>query len=368
MRRVAKHIARGLPKSSRYACWLCYCHHPASNAKRGCERFIERSVNIGPHQFTEPLILAPMAGVSDQPFRLLCRRLGADYAVAEMITSDERLWHTDKTRTRLVLAGEATPRVIQIAGSLAPMMAAAACRAAELGADIIDINMGCPAKKVCNRAAGSALLRDEALVANILRAVCAAVSIPVTLKIRTGWSPVERNGVRIAQLAEDAGIAALTVHGRTRACAYREPVEYHTIAAIKRAVRIPIIANGDITNPMRAAEVLALTGADGLMIGRAAHGNPWLFAEIKAARAGRVWQPPSWPQRVAVMTEHVTALHGHYGPQAGLRIARKHIGWYLDAAGWVPAQRMEFNRIETAAAQLVWLAARANNRAWGHAA
>ena len=340
----------------------------ASYAAPECERLVERSVNIGPHQFFEPLILAPMAGVSDRPFRLLCRRSGADYAVAEMVTSDERLWHTDKTRTRLNLDGETTPRVIQIAGSEAPMMAAAARRAAALGAQIVDINMGCPAKKVCNRAAGSALLRDEALVANILRAVCSAVSIPVTLKMRTGWSPAERNGVRIAQIAEDAGIAALTVHGRTRACAYREPVEYTTIAAIKRVVGIPVIANGDITSPARAAEVLAITGADGLMIGRAAYGNPWLFAQINAARAGDTWQAPSFAERVTVMSEHVAALHAHYGESAGLRIARKHVGWYLDAAGCAPDLRMEFNRIETAVAQLGWLAALATHKPWGQAA
>lgn len=328
----------------------------------------ERSVNIGPYQFLDPLILAPMAGVSDRPFRLLCRRLGADYAVAEMVTSDERLWHTDKTRSRLALDGEATPRVIQIAGSEPHMMADAARRAAELGADIVDINMGCPAKKVCNRAAGSALLRDESLVANILSAVCSAVSIPVTLKIRTGWSPAERNGVRIAQIAEHAGIQALTVHGRTRACAYREPVEYATIAAIKRAVRMPVIANGDITDPARAAEVLNITGADGLMIGRAAQGNPWLFAAIKAARAGRDWTAPSFAERRAVMSEHVQALHAHYGDQAGLRIARKHVGWYLDTAGSAPALRMDFNRIESAPAQLVWLAALGADKAWEQAA
>lgn len=327
-----------------------------------------RSVNIGPHQFVEPVILAPMAGVSDRPFRILCRRFGADYAVAEMVTSDERLWHTDKTRSRLALAGEATPRVIQIAGSEPVMMADAARRAEQLGADIIDINMGCPAKKVCNRAAGSALLRDETLVANILRAVCIAVAIPVTLKIRTGWSPAERNGVTIARIAEDAGIQALTVHGRTRACAYREAVEYETIAAIKRAVRMPIIANGDIVDPARAAQVLALTGADGLMIGRAAHGNPWLFAAIKAARAGIIWTAPSFGERVAVMQEHVQALHAHYGEQAGLRIARKHVGWYLDVAGRAPAQRTEFNRIESAAAQLDWLEFLAADKAWEHAA
>lgn len=328
----------------------------------------ERSVNIGPYQFLDPLILAPMAGVSDRPFRLLCRRLGADYAVTEMVTSDERLWHTDKTRSRLALDGEATPRVIQIAGSEPHMMADAARRAAELGADIVDINMGCPAKKVCNRAAGSALLRDESLVANILSAVCSAVSIPVTLKIRTGWSPAERNGVRIAQIAEHAGIQALTVHGRTRACAFREPVEYATIAAIKRAVRMPVIANGDITDPARAAEVLNITGADGLMIGRAAQGNPWLFAAIKAARAGRDWTAPSFPERRAVMSEHVQALHAHYGEQAGLRIARKHVGWYLATAGSAPALRMDFNRIESAPAQLVWLAALGADKAWEQAA
>jgi tRNA-dihydrouridine synthase B len=325
-------------------------------------------VNIGPYQFFEPVILAPMAGVSDRPFRLLCRRLGADYAVAEMVTSDERLWHTDKTRSRLALDGEATPRVIQIAGAEPRMMADAARRAEQLGADIVDINMGCPAKKVCNRAAGSALLRDETLVANILAAVCGAVSIPVTLKIRTGWSPAERNGVSIAHIAEDAGIQALTVHGRTRACAFRAAVEYDTIAAIKRAVRIPVIANGDITTPAQAAEVLRKTCADGLMIGRAAQGNPWLFAAIKAARSGMVWTAPSVGERVAVMQEHVQALHAHYGEQAGLRIARKHVGWYLDAAGCAPAQRMDFNRIESAAAQLVWLHHLAADKAWEQAA
>lgn len=309
-----------------------------------------------------------MAGVSDRPFRLLCRRLGADYAVAEMVTSDERLWHTDKTRSRLDLDGEAQPRVIQIAGSEPRMMADAARRAEQLGADIVDINMGCPAKKVCNRAAGSALLRDESLVAKILSAVCSAVSIPVTLKIRTGWSPAERNGVRIAQLAEHAGIQALTVHGRTRACAYREPAEYATIAAIKCAVRMPVIANGDITDPARAAEVLNITGADGLMIGRAAHGNPWLFAAIKAARAGRDWIAPSLAERLAVMSEHVQALHAHYGDQAGLRIARKHVGWYLDAAGSAPALRMDFNLIESAPAQFDWLAALGADKAWEQAA
>ena len=350
------------------ACWSCCRYHSHQTPTASVSAVAERSVNIGPYQFLDPLILAPMAGVSDRPFRLLCRRLGADYAVAEMVTSDERLWHTDKTRARLAVAGEASPRVIQIAGSEPRMMADAARRAAQLGADIVDINMGCPAKKVCNRAAGSALLRDESLVANILGAVCSAVAIPVTLKIRTGWSPAERNGVRIAQIAEQAGIQALTVHGRTRACAYRAPAEYATIAAIKRAVRIPVIANGDITDPARAAEVLQTTGADGLMIGRAAHGNPWLFAAIKAARAGRVWRPPSLAERRAVMTEHVQALHAHYGEQAGLRIARKHVAWYLDAAGSAPALRMDFNRIESAPAQLLWLTALAADKAWEQAA
>lgn len=350
------------------ACWLCCRYHSHGTPTAGVSTADERSVNIGPHQFLEPVILAPMAGVSDRPFRTLCRRFGADYAVAEMVTSDERLWHTDKTRARLDLQGEATPRVIQIAGADPRMMADAARRAAQLGADIIDINMGCPAKKVCNRAAGSALLRDEALVANILAAVCAAVSIPVTLKIRTGWSPTERNGVRIARIAEAAGVQALTVHGRTRACAYREAAEYTTIAAIKRAVRIPVIANGDITSPARAAEVLALTGADGLMIGRAAQGNPWLFAAIKAARAGRRWSAPPLNERIAVMQEHLQGLHDHYGASAGLRIARKHLGWYFDAAGCAPTLRMEFNRIESAAAQIAWLASVAADRAWEQAA
>ncbi|MBX9608284.1 MAG: tRNA dihydrouridine synthase DusB [Gammaproteobacteria bacterium] len=309
-----------------------------------------------------------MAGVSDLPFRQLCRRLGADYAVAEMVTSDARLWHTDKTRTRLAFDGEATPRVIQIAGSEPRAMADAARRASDLGADIVDINMGCPAKKVCNRAAGSALLRDETLVRDILRTVCAAVDVPVTLKTRTGWSPAARNGVTVARLAEDAGIRALTVHGRTRECGYRGQAEYDTIAAIKQAVGIPVIANGDIASPAQAARVLAHTGADGLMIGRAAHGNPWIFAALAAARDGREYRAPSFAERVAVMRAHVTALQELYGDVAGTRIARKHVGWYLEAAGGAAQLKSDFNRIETASAQLAWLDGLAVNPAWEQAA
>ena len=312
-------------------------------------------MKIGRYEFLDPLILAPMAGVSDRPFRQICRALGADYAVAEMVTADERLWHTDKTRTRLDLAGEAAPRVLQIAGALPTMLADAARRAVDVGADIVDINMGCPAKKVCNRLAGSALLRDEVLVAQILSAVCAAVSVPVTLKIRTGWSPDERNGVRIATIAEACGVQALTVHGRTRACAYRGPAEYATIAAIKAAVSIPVIANGDITSPATAVAVLLATGADGLMIGRAAHGNPWLFAAIKAARHGVPAPVPRWPARAAVMRDHVAALHAHYGDATGVRVARKHVGWYLEKAGAAAQRKMHFLRLDSAAGQLAFI-------------
>ena len=312
-------------------------------------------VKIGRFEFFNPLILAPMAGVSDRPFRRICRTLGADYAVAEMVTADERLWSTDKTRARLDFAGEASPRVVQIAGAEPALLADAARRAADLGADIVDINMGCPAKKVCNRQAGSALLRDEALVAQILRAVCGAVSVPVTLKMRTGWAPEQRNGVRIALIAQDCGVQALAVHGRTRACAYRGPAEYATIAAIKAAVAIPVIANGDIVDAASATAVLAATAADGLMIGRAAHGNPWLFAAIKADRNAQTAPVIDWSTRAAVMLDHVASLHAHYGAGAGVRVARKHVGWYLAAARAASHYKAHFHTLDSVYAQLAFI-------------
>jgi tRNA-dihydrouridine synthase B len=313
-------------------------------------------VQIGPYHFDSPLILAPMAGVADRPFRNLCRRLGADYAVAEMVSCEPRWWASTKTRMRVDVSGESAPRVIQIAGAEPALLADCARRALDSGADIIDINMGCPAKKVCNRLAGSALLRDENLVARILAAVVAAVSVPVTLKMRTGWDPSSRNGVAIARLAQAAGIAAVSVHGRTRACAYRGAAEYSTLAAIKAAVDIQVIANGDIDSAHKCAAVLAASGADGAMIGRAACGNPWLFAAIKAARTGAAFETPTLDQRAALMLEHLDLLHAHYGA-AGVRIARKHIGWYLAHLGpTAGACRARFNAIEDGARQRAFIA------------
>ncbi len=286
-------------------------------------------VRIGPYQLTNNLALAPMAGVTDLPFRLLCRRLGAGIAAGEMLTSDARLWHTEKSRRRMDHSGEPEPRVVQIAGGDAEMMADAARRNVDAGAQIIDINMGCPAKKVCNKAAGSALLRDEKLVAEILRAVVNAVSVPVTLKIRTGWNPENRNGVTIARLAEDAGIQSLAVHGRTRACHYTGVAEYGTAALIKQAVRIPVFVNGDIDSPQKAKSVLEETGADGLMIGRSAQGRPWIFREVEHfLTTGELLPPPSVAEVRDIMTAHLCNLHDFYGEEAGVRVARKHIGWY----------------------------------------
>ncbi len=309
-------------------------------------------MKIGRHAFDCPVILSPMAGVSDRPFRRLCRRFGADYTIAEMIAARSELWHTEKTQRRLDFSGEPRPHVVQIAGADPELIAECAERAENTGADIIDINMGCPAKKVCNKLAGSALLRDEALVRRILTAVCKAVRVPVSLKMRTGWDPAHRNGVRIAQIAEDCGIAAIAVHGRTRACGYRGSAEYDTIASIKRRASIPVIANGDVDSPAQALTVLDRTGADGLMIGRAAHGNPWIFAQIKAALAGAVTRPPDTGERLKVAYDHLAALHVHYGEDAGARIARKHIGWYFSAIPAGHRYRTEFNRIDVAREQL----------------
>ncbi len=314
-------------------------------------------MKIGPYEFTTPIALAPMAGISDRPFRLLCRRYGAAYAVSEMVASRTALWASRKTRTRLDMHDEPAPRIVQIAGADPALMAEAARLAVDHGADVIDINMGCPAKKVCHKLAGSALLRDEVLVGAILDAVVAAVAVPVTLKTRTGWDPAHRNGPAVARLAEQCGVAAITVHGRTRACAFRGSAEYDTIAVIKDAVRIPVIANGDIADVARARRVLEHTGADGLMIGRAAQGRPWLFGELAAGLEGRAWAPPSAAERRALMAEHLELLHAHYGRDAGTRIARKHVGWYL--AGWPEARalRADFNRIEDATAQQRFVAA-----------
>ena len=310
-------------------------------------------MHIGPHNIDPPLILAPMAGVTDKPFRLLCKRLGAGYAVSEMTSSDPRLWRTRKSTHRLDHAGEPAPIGVQIAGADSQALAAAARHAVENGAEIVDINMGCPAKKVCNAWAGSALLQDEALVERIVRAVVAAVDVPVTLKIRTGWDRANRNGVRVARIAEDAGVRALAVHGRTRDMLYTGEAEYETIAAIKQVVRIPVIANGDVHSPQKAREVLAATGADALMIGRAAQGRPWIFREIAHFLAtGEVEPPPSIGVVRDTLLEHVRALHAFYGELAGVRIARKHLAWYAKDRVENAAFRAVVNRAESADEQL----------------
>jgi tRNA-dihydrouridine synthase B len=310
-------------------------------------------VLIGRFRIDPPLILAPMAGVTDKPFRLLCKRLGAGYAVSEMTSSDPRLWRTRKSLNRLDHDGEPAPIGVQVAGADPVALAAAAQHAVDHGAEIVDINMGCPAKKVCNAWAGSALLKDEALVGRIVSAVVAAVAVPVTLKIRTGWDHANRNGVRIARIAEDAGVRALAVHGRTRDMLYAGDAEYETIAAIKQAVRIPVVANGDVSSPQKARDVLAATGADALMIGRAAQGRPWIFREIAHFLAtGELAPPPAIAIVRETLLEHVTALHAFYGDAAGVRIARKHLAWYAKDRPENTAFRAVVNRAETAEEQL----------------
>ncbi len=286
-------------------------------------------MQIGPYRIVNRVALAPMAGVTDRPFRILCRKLGAGLAASEMVTSDVRLWHTAKSQRRMDHEGEPEPRAVQIAGAEPEMMAEAARRNVDAGAQIIDINMGCPAKKVCNRLAGSALLKDEALVGRILEAVVRAVDVPVTLKTRTGWSPEQRNGVRVAKIAESAGIQALAIHGRTRECMYRGAAEYETIRAIKSSVQIPVIANGDIDTPELARDVLARTGADGVMIGRAAQGRPWIFREVNFFLAtGTSGAAVAREEVRDILLAHLEALYSFYGEDTGVRVARKHLSWY----------------------------------------
>lgn len=310
------------------------------------------AVRIGPYTISNGLVLAPMAGVTDQPFRQLCRRLGAGLVVSEMVSADLSLWDSRKSRLRRIHQGDAEPRSVQIAGGDAAMMAAAARANVEAGAQIIDINMGCPAKKVCNKAAGSALLRDEALVAEILEAVVGAVDVPVTLKFRTGWDRDNRNGVAIARIAEQSGISALAVHGRTRADLYTGEAEYDTIAAIKQAVAVPVFANGDITSPQKARYVLDATGADGLLIGRAAQGRPWIFREIEHyLRTGETLPAPGLEEVEQILLEHLAALHAFYGDVMGVRIARKHVGWYLATLPGAREFRALFNQLDDKHAQ-----------------
>jgi tRNA-dihydrouridine synthase B len=310
-------------------------------------------ISIGPYRLDGRASLAPMAGVTDLPFRRLCRRLGAALTASEMLSADARLWDTAMSRRRRDHAGEPGPRVVQIAGGDPQMMADAARRNVDAGAEIIDINMGCPAKKVCNKDAGSALLRDETLVAAILEATVRAVDVPVTLKIRTGWAPERRNGVHIARIAEGAGIRAVAVHGRTRACRFEGEVDYSTIAGIKAAVRIPVFANGDIDSAAKAVRVLAATGADGVMIGRAAQGRPWIFREIEAALAGRPVPPePDAAEVRDIICAHLRDLYDFYGPEAGVRIARKHIGWYCRERPQAQAFRQSVMQVASADGQL----------------
>ncbi|BFI97209.1 MAG: tRNA dihydrouridine synthase DusB [Rhodanobacter sp.] len=310
-------------------------------------------MQIGPYRIDPPLALAPMAGVTDKPFRLLCKRLGAGLAVSEMTTADPRLWHTRKSLRRMDHEGEPEPVSVQIAGYDPAMLAEAARFNVANGAQIVDINMGCPAKKVCNVWSGSALLQDEPLVARICKAVADAVEVPVTLKIRTGWDRQNKNALTIARIAEDAGIAALAVHGRTRADKYEGEAEYDTIAAVKASVRIPVLANGDVTTPQQAVHVLAATGADALMIGRGAQGRPWIFREIAHYLAtGELLPEPTPAEVAAILLGHLEHLYTFYGEQAGVRIARKHLGWYAKDRPENAAFRQVANRAESAQEQL----------------
>ena len=313
-------------------------------------------IEIGSYRLPNSVALAPMAGVTDLPFRRLCSEFGAGLVVSEMISSNPRLRKSPKTQWRSQHDSEIAPRSIQIAGSEPLQMAAAARYNVQHGAQIIDINMGCPAKKVCRKAAGSALLADESRVKSILLAVIDAVEVPVTLKIRTGSAPGARNGVSIARIAEDAGIAALAVHGRTRACAFTGRAEYDTIAAIVAAINIPVFANGDIDSPQMAAKVVAHTGAAGVMIGRAAQGRPWLCGQIATyLDTGSIPAPPSDTQQLAILHRHVAQLHQFYGDFLGVRIARKHVGWYLNADCDMREQHREFNRLTAPEEQLYYI-------------
>ncbi len=312
-------------------------------------------MQIGSHTLANALFVAPMAGVTDRPFRQLCRSFGAGYAVSEMVTSRRELWDSLKTSRRADHAGEPGPIAVQIAGTDAAMMAEAAAYNIDRGAQIIDINMGCPAKKVCNQWAGSALMQDEAQAAAIVEAVvaaCAPQGVPVTLKMRTGWCAREKNALVIARAAESAGVAMVTVHGRTREQGYRGQAEYDTIAAVKAAVRIPVVANGDIDSPAKAAQVLAATGADALMIGRAAQGRPWIFREVAHFLAtGRELAPPLVLEVRRALLAHLEGHYGLYGEVTGVRSARKHIGWYVRCLPGGEAFRQRMNALESATVQ-----------------
>jgi tRNA-dihydrouridine synthase B len=319
-------------------------------------------MRIGSYLLPGNLIVAPMAGVTDRTFRQMCKALGAGMAVSEMTSSNSALWGTSKSRRRLDHHGEVEPISVQIAGADPQAMADAARHNVDHGAQIIDINMGCPAKKVCNVAAGSALLQNEPLVGRILDAVVGAVNVPVTLKIRTGWNPDNRNASRVARIAESAGIAALSIHGRTRACGFGGQAEYITIAQVKSEVGIPVIANGDIDSPEKARDVLNCTGADAVMVGRAAQGRPWIFREIRHfLEHGEKLPAPGAAEILALIIAHLRDLYGLYGELQGVRIARKHVSWYTKN---IPGGRSflhDFHQIELASQQLVALAGFFNN-------
>ncbi len=329
-------------------CILWMLHQNAQspvNREQGTPDFMK----IGPYQLANNLILAPMAGVTDLPFRQLCKKLGAGMAVSEMVSSNSLLWGSKKTQRRANHDGEIEPKSVQIMGTDPAMMAEAARYNAERGAQIIDINMGCPAKKVCNVLAGSALMRDEKLVADILQAVVEAVEVPVTLKIRTGWDQEHRNAPRIARIAEDCGIQALAIHGRTRADQYHGDAEYDTIAEVKQQIQIPLIANGDIRSPEKARFVLDYTGADAIMIGRAAQGRPWIFREIlHYLETGEIMAEPDLQEIRRILLDHLDNLYDFYGEYTGVRMARKHISWYSKGQQHGAAFRQMINRIEAA--------------------
>lgn len=310
-------------------------------------------MRIGHYTLENNLLLAPMAGVTDRPFRQMCKKMGAGLVVSEMLSSNPKVWHTEKSKMRMDHTGEHGIRSVQIAGSDPSLMAEAAQFNVNNGAQIIDINMGCPAKKVNKKMAGSALLQYPDQVEAILAAVVDAVKVPVTLKIRTGWDPENRNGVQIAKLAQQYNIQSLAVHGRTRACMYKGNAEYDTIRAIKNAVDIPVVANGDITSPQQAKFVLEHTGADGIMIGRGAQGNPWIFREIQHfLQTGEILPKPDYTEQCSVMLEHIDNVHNFYGGIGGVRIARKHVGWYLAKYDQGRQFRAHFNAIDDAAEQL----------------
>ena len=315
-----------------------------------------KMIRIGRYQSDNVLFLAPMAGVTDLPFRQLCKQHGAGWVVSEMVWSHKHLYETTKTQRRIDHGSEISPKIIQIAGGDPKILAESAIYNMNQGAEIIDINMGCPAKKVCNKFAGSALMKDERLVGRILKTVVSAVNIPVTLKIRTGWHSDQKNAFNIAKIAQEEGVSLLTIHGRTRDQKYTGQAEYETIAYIKDRVRIPVIANGDINSPKKAKFVLDITKADGIMIGRAAHGNPWIFSQINAYLKTGVYKivPPRYKQKI-IIVDHIKALHRFYGNQMGVRFARKHIGWYFEKLNINHKKTQLFNRIQSEDGQISFI-------------